>query len=75
MIGISTPNDSVFLATITIRSERFDDLSYEYLGIFANKGAARQAINRRVPVIERRQGLSVVSATVDRGRVMWEGEA
>ena len=65
MIGLNdSPNEPVFLATVTVRRPADDREWNRYPGIFASKGAARAAINRELKCVRH---LTVVSTSVRRG--------
>lgn len=70
VIETSDRDEPVFLAVVIVRRQRDGEEREEVLGIYASKGAARAAVNRR-------QGwdAAVRIGRVDRGRVVWEGEA
>ena len=69
MIGIHTPDDPVFLGTVTTQSGD-GTLSTTYVGVYENKGAARTAVNRYVKTLAN-GNRKLVSMSVRRGVVRW----
>lgn len=69
MIGVHTPDDPVFLGTVTTQGVD-GTLINKYIGIFATKGAARAAVNRYVKTLAN-GNRKLVSMGVRRGVVQW----